>query len=133
MKRELNMQNLFIRYDYRVFPLLAVLALVCASVFGQGQSGQSETKQQDKTFRGGLDQVQNPDRPRPVRNNVAQPGEEVVTLRYFKIKKGSFDQFLKASVEGVWPSAHPLRKRRALEGDARDDAPRRQRPRLGEV
>jgi hypothetical protein len=98
-----RMRDLFAYYEYRVFPLLAVLTLVCASAFGNAQSGQSETKSQDKPFRGGLDQVQNPDHPRPVRNNVAQPGEEVVTLRYFKIKKGSFDQFLKASVEGVWP------------------------------
>jgi hypothetical protein len=100
---ERNMKNPSIRYTRRVFPLLAILTLVWASAFGNAQSGQSETKSQDKSFRGGLDQVQNPDHSRPVRNNVAQPGEEVVTLRYFKIKKGSFDQFLKASVEGVWP------------------------------
>lgn len=42
-------------------------------------------------------------KPHPVRNNVAQPGEEIVTIRYFRIKKGSFDQFLKASQEDVWP------------------------------
>lgn len=41
--------------------------------------------------------------PHPVRNDVAQPGEEVITIRYFRIKKGSFDQFLKASQEDVWP------------------------------
>ena len=41
--------------------------------------------------------------PRPVRNDVAQPGEEIVTIRYFRIKKGSFDQFLKASQEDIWP------------------------------
>jgi len=42
--------------------------------------------------------------PHPVRNEAARGnGEEIVTLRYFKIKKGTFDQFLKASVEGVWP------------------------------
>jgi hypothetical protein len=40
---------------------------------------------------------------RPVRNDVAQPGEEIVTLRYFKIKKGTFPEFLKASQKGVWP------------------------------
>ena len=39
----------------------------------------------------------------PVRNEAARPSNEVVTLRYFKIKKGTFDQFLKASLEGVWP------------------------------
>jgi hypothetical protein len=41
--------------------------------------------------------------PHPVRNEAARPGAEIVTLRYFKIKKGTFDQFLKASAEGVWP------------------------------
>jgi hypothetical protein len=41
--------------------------------------------------------------PHAVRNDIAQSGEEIVTLRYFKIKKGSFDQFLKSSAEGVWP------------------------------
>lgn len=39
----------------------------------------------------------------PVRNLAAQPGEEIVTIRYFKIKKGSFPEFLKASQTGVWP------------------------------
>jgi hypothetical protein len=39
----------------------------------------------------------------PVRNLAAKPGEEIVTLRYFKIRKGSFPEFLKASQEGVWP------------------------------
>jgi hypothetical protein len=42
--------------------------------------------------------------PHPVRNDVAQAaGQEVVTIRYFRIKKGTFDQFLKASQEQVWP------------------------------
>lgn len=41
--------------------------------------------------------------PHPVRNDVAQAGQEIVTLRYFRIKKGTFDQFLKASQEDVWP------------------------------
>lgn len=39
----------------------------------------------------------------PVRNLAAQPGEEVVTLRYWKIKKGTFPQFLEASQTGIWP------------------------------
>jgi hypothetical protein len=38
-------------------------------------------------------------RPQP----SAQPATKSFTLRYFRIRKGSFDQFLKASVEGVWP------------------------------
>jgi hypothetical protein len=39
----------------------------------------------------------------PVRNLAAQPGEEIVTIRYWKIRKGSFPQFLEASQKGVWP------------------------------
>jgi len=39
----------------------------------------------------------------PVRNLAAQPGEEIVTIRSSKIRKGSFPQFLKASQEGIWP------------------------------
>jgi len=95
------MPGLSLYYFHRAFSLIAVLTLVCVSTFAQ--SGQSETRAQDKPFAGRLEQVQDPDRPRPVRNDVAQPGEEVVTLRYFRIKKGTFDQFLRASVEGVWP------------------------------
>ena len=38
-----------------------------------------------------------------VRNGEARPGEEIVTLRYWKIDKGTFDQFLEASIDGVWP------------------------------
>ena len=43
--------------------------------------------------------------PLPVRHETARPGHEIVTLRYFKIKKGTFPQFHKESVEGVWPYA----------------------------
>ena len=39
----------------------------------------------------------------PARNDVEQPGQEIVTLRYWKVKKGSCDQFYQASLEGVWP------------------------------
>ena len=39
----------------------------------------------------------------PVRNLPPQKGEEIVTIRYFKIKKGSFPEFLAASQNGVWP------------------------------
>lgn len=39
----------------------------------------------------------------PVRNLAAQPAEEIVTIRYWKIRKGSFPQFLEASQTGVWP------------------------------
>ena len=39
----------------------------------------------------------------PVRNEAARPGEPVTTIRYWKIKKGSFPEFLAASQNGVWP------------------------------
>ena len=39
----------------------------------------------------------------PVRNLTAQPGDEIVTIRYWKIKKGTFPQFLEASEKGIWP------------------------------
>ncbi len=44
-----------------------------------------------------------PPLPHPVRNDVAQPGREISTIRYFRIKKGSFDVFLKTSQEDIWP------------------------------
>lgn len=83
-----------------------VLVSVSISAFGQDR-----TQSQDKTFRGGLNQTKDADRPHPVRNDVAQPGEEIVTLRFFKIKKGSFDEFLKVSIEGVWPYFEKLGSR----------------------
>jgi hypothetical protein len=67
--------------------LLSLLAIYCAA------NGQS---------RGGGNS-QNNTQPRAVRNDVAQPGEEIITIRYFRIKKGTFNQFLKASQEDVWP------------------------------
>ncbi len=43
------------------------------------------------------------DEPVRVRHDAARPGEEIVTLRYFRIRKGSFPEFLEASQQGVWP------------------------------
>ena len=39
----------------------------------------------------------------PVRNLTPQLGQEITTIRYWKIRKGGFPEFLKASQEGVWP------------------------------
>jgi hypothetical protein len=39
----------------------------------------------------------------PVRNLTPQAGEEITTIRYWKIRKGTFPQFLEASQTGVWP------------------------------
>jgi hypothetical protein len=38
-----------------------------------------------------------------VRNQVAQQESPVTTLRHWKITKGGFDRFLKASQDGIWP------------------------------
>ncbi|HWN99346.1 MAG TPA: hypothetical protein VNS63_08765 [Blastocatellia bacterium] len=86
--------------------IVACVALICVV-----SSSQAQQQQSDKPFRGGINQVKDPDRPHPVRNDVAQPGEEIVTLRYFKIRKGSFDEFLRVSVEGVWPYFEKLGSR----------------------
>lgn len=39
----------------------------------------------------------------PVRNLSPVAGQEITTIRYWKIKKGTFPQFLKASQDGIWP------------------------------
>ncbi|MBU6320693.1 MAG: hypothetical protein KGS00_13705 [Alphaproteobacteria bacterium] len=38
-----------------------------------------------------------------VRHLEAKNGDEILTLRYFRIRKGSFPQFLEASQSGIWP------------------------------
>lgn len=38
-----------------------------------------------------------------VRNEQAQPGQPITTMRHWKISKGGFPQFLKVSQDGVWP------------------------------
>jgi hypothetical protein len=54
-------------------------------------------------IRGSVNPAPDPSKPHPVRNDVALAGEEIVTLRNFHIKKGTFPEFLKASQEEVWP------------------------------
>jgi hypothetical protein len=79
--------------------VLAIALTACAaSVPGprtpgspQAISGSSATSSNARTGDG------------PVRNQTAKAGEEIVTLRYWKIRKGSFPQFLEASQTGVWP------------------------------
>jgi hypothetical protein len=39
----------------------------------------------------------------PVRVDVAQPGDEIVEVRYQRIRKGSFDQFVGATRSAIWP------------------------------
>jgi hypothetical protein len=79
-----------------------VTIALAAGVFASVAFAQDEKPQ---NFVGGLKQSDSTGdaEAKPVRNDVAQPGEEVLTLRYFKIKKGTFPEFLKASQQGVWP------------------------------
>ena len=89
-----------------------LVALLCLTFIPIVQSfAQQPANPADKPFRGGVNQVKDPDLPHPVRNDVAQPVDEIVTLRYFKIRKGTFDEFLKVSVEGVWPYFEKLGSR----------------------
>ena len=99
------MRNL--RYRSRYAILALSLWLLGSSTVSAQQAPQTRQPQ----FTGGLNQVKDADKPHPVRNDVAQPGEEIVTLRYFRIKKGSFEEFLKVSVEGVWPYFEKLGSR----------------------
>jgi hypothetical protein len=39
----------------------------------------------------------------PVRVDVSQPGDEIVEVRYQRIRKGSYDQFVEATRTAVWP------------------------------
>jgi len=78
------------------------VVVLCALLFALTGSSQ---EQKSPAFAGRLKEgtTQASKAPQPVRNDVALPGDEIATLRYFKIKKGSFSEFLKASQEGVWP------------------------------
>ncbi len=93
----------FTRWGQQILSISVIVIVLGSSSLCTAQMDQEQKADQDRPFRGGLNQVKDSDTPRPVRNDVAQPGEEIVTLRYFRIKKGMFEQFLKASVEGVWP------------------------------
>ena len=81
--------------------LLTAISLVLLT--GSAFSQTAPSSGQPGGFAGRLKERPQSEKPHPVRNDVAQPGDEVVTLRYFRIRKGTFEQFLQASVEGVWP------------------------------
>jgi hypothetical protein len=58
-----------------------------------------------------------------MRSAAAQPGREIVELRYQRIAKGAFDRFVKDTVEGVWPweeklGARPIGQWRVIYPDA---------------
>ncbi len=86
---------------------LAILPLVAAGLFAAACAGAPSAAQQAPAkpavpaYAGGVSTTGSITG--PVRNLAAQPGEEIVTIRYFKIRKGSFPEFLKASQTGVWP------------------------------
>ena len=46
---------------------------------------------------------QQPDAPRPVRNDVPQEGTELLVLRHQKLHKGGHEAYFRLSREGVWP------------------------------
>jgi hypothetical protein len=77
--------------------VFAIAATACASMPAPAQTpapAASATRSMDRTPAGQTG---------PVRNQIAQAGEEITTIRYWKIKKGTFPQFLAASQTGVWP------------------------------
>ncbi len=43
-----------------------------------------------------------------VRNDIAQSGTETIVLRYARIRKGTFDELLAATVDQVWPFEEKL-------------------------
>ena len=90
---------------------ISVLLFGLFSICTAPSSAQQPQQTQQAPFRGGLNQSKDSDTPHPVRNDVDQPGEQIVTLRYFRIKKGSFDEFLRVSIDGVWPYFEKLGSR----------------------
>lgn len=80
----------------RLLPILAVLGFcACANAQPPGQLPPNNNPQQMNRDAA--------DSRGPVRNLSPQQGQEITTIRYWKIRKGTFPQFLKASQEGIWP------------------------------
>lgn len=80
-----------------IFACAAISLSACVTVTAS-ESGQSPDYQ---SVRGDTARAE------PVRNRAADPAligdEGIVTLRYWKIEKGAFPEFLSASQHGVWP------------------------------
>ncbi len=51
----------------------------------------------------GKDSIASQAEKRPVRNQVAQAGEEISALRYWKVRKGSYPEIRRLSEESIWP------------------------------
>jgi len=81
------------------------ISLLLGVVIGAAIVSLPMTFAQERSFVGGLQEDRDAAAANPiaVRNDVAQPGEEIVTFRHFRIEKGRFDEFYAASEQGVWP------------------------------
>lgn len=79
-----------------------LLGVVLAIALGACATYAGDATQAREPFTGGLAEVTDA-APRPVRNDAHRPGREVVTLRYFKIRAGTFPEFLAASRDQIWP------------------------------
>jgi hypothetical protein len=44
----------------------------------------------------------------PVRHEAPQPSQPILTLRYWRIRKGTFEEFYRLTVEGMWPYAEKI-------------------------
>ena len=77
---------------------ILVSGLVILSIGHDGAHAQNRGLQADDT-----DEQQLFASPKSVRNTQPVDGEEVTVLRSFKIKKGSYPEFYRQSVTGIWP------------------------------
>jgi hypothetical protein len=79
--------------------------ILCGVAIGAAFTAYAPVFAQERGFTGGIQEDRDAAAAEPiaVRNDVAQPGEEIVTFRHFRIEKGRFDEFYEASEQGVWP------------------------------
>jgi len=87
------------------FALAIVSTLILGALIVDFQKPVPASAQERSNFVGGIEENRQAAEAAPiaVRNDAARPGEEIVTKRYWKIEKGSFPEFYRASEEGVWP------------------------------
>ena len=90
-----NKKNDIKRIKYIITAILLLSIVTTVNVYAQ--------KIEDGKFRGALHDSTNAAIPYPVRNDTAAVYDEIVTIRYSRIKKGTFPLWLKVSKEGVWP------------------------------
>ena len=82
--------------------LLGFAAMCGLALSAAGPAAAGQPTAASEPFVGGLAPVTE-EAPRAVRNDVHRAGREIVTLRYFRIRPGTFPEFLAASRDGVWP------------------------------